>query len=607
MAAVGKQGRLTVSGLTTPDTVAQLDELNVEVQSDLSDEKLRIEDAFIAHLVTDRPDGLYTTVVVDEQGVSIGLVYSSKESISEAIKLKRGVYYSRSRKSIWYKGDTSGDTQKLIKIELDCDRDALKFVVGQDGDGFCHLKSRSCFSRNDAGLGGLMRVLESRRKAAPAGSYTKRLFEDADLLRAKLVEEANELADAKTKEEVTGETADVIYFALVAAAKAGVSLADVERELDRRSLKVQRRPGDSKPHIVSLLQEQDKLKQQKAQEQKAQAPVEASSQIMTQITSSAQENGATISPERPLHIDTPKAQSLVKLALPKGRMEGGVFKLINDAGLALKVESRGYRPTMAIPNFDVKLLKPQNIVEMVNLGQRDIGFTGADLVEELGAKNVTMVLNTQLDKVKIVAAAPEDILDENGEVLKSISSARKLVVASEYKNIAQRWMAKKGLTQENSLFVLSRGATEVFPPEDADIIVDNTATGSTLKANRLRPFDELLHSTTCMFVNTTLWNATDEVSRQKQQVIKTLVVLLQSVLDAQRKVILEFNVEQPKLEEVCKFIPAMREPTISQLHGSKGFAVKSVVPRDQLFNLIPLIKSHGGSDIIVTDLHHVVL
>jgi phosphoribosyl-ATP pyrophosphohydrolase/phosphoribosyl-AMP cyclohydrolase/histidinol dehydrogenase len=94
------------------------------------------------------------------------------------------------------------------------------------------------------------------------GSYTKRLFDDENLLHAKLVEEANELAAAKTKDEVIGETADVIYFALVAAAKAGVTLTDVERELDRRALKVQRRPGNPKPHIVSMLQEKDHAKQQ---------------------------------------------------------------------------------------------------------------------------------------------------------------------------------------------------------------------------------------------------------------------------------------------------------------------------------------------------------
>jgi histidinol-phosphate aminotransferase len=264
VAAVGNGARLTVTGASTALAIAQLDKLGVDVQQSLitpNNEPITPGSVLAAILVSDRPDGLFPTVVVDEQGVALGLVYSSTESITEAVDTGRGVYYSRSRKSIWRKGETSGDTQKLVRVEVDCDRDALKFVVAQEGDGFCHLKSRSCFSRNDLGLGALMRTLESRKKEAPAGSYTKRLFEDENLLRAKLVEEANELADARTKDEVIGETADVIYFALVAAAKAGVSLADVERELDRRALKVQRRPGNAKPHIVSMLQEQDQAKQ----------------------------------------------------------------------------------------------------------------------------------------------------------------------------------------------------------------------------------------------------------------------------------------------------------------------------------------------------------
>lgn len=223
---------------------------------------------------------------------------------------------------------------------------------------------------------------EARKVSAPTGSYTKRLFEDDNLLRAKLVEEANELADAKTKEHICAETADVLYFALVAAAKAGVSLADIEHELDLRSLLVQRRPGNAKPHIVSQLQQQDQQKQEQKQAQ-AQAPVQQSA---------PQPQSPVVTPEKPLHLAAPeRPKAIVKLALPKGRMEAGIFKLLNEAGLALKVESRGYRPTVSVPGFDVKLLKPQNIVEMINLGNRDIGFTGADLVEELGVKGVTMV------------------------------------------------------------------------------------------------------------------------------------------------------------------------------------------------------------------------
>jgi phosphoribosyl-ATP pyrophosphohydrolase len=266
VAAVGKEARLSVSGKATVDEAIQIDKLGADVQigAPLFTGEFDLGAAITGTLVSDRADGLFATVVTDEQGVALGLVYSSAESVKESIRLQRGVYYSRSRKSIWYKGETSGDTQTLVRIEVDCDKDALKFVVGQEGDGFCHLKSRSCFARNDVGLGALMRTLEARKSNAPAGSYTKRLFEDENLLRAKLVEEANELADAKTKDHICLETADVIYFALVAAAKAGVTLADIERELDLRSLKVQRRPGNAKPHIVNQLQQQDQQKQEKA-------------------------------------------------------------------------------------------------------------------------------------------------------------------------------------------------------------------------------------------------------------------------------------------------------------------------------------------------------
>jgi phosphoribosyl-AMP cyclohydrolase len=175
IAVIGKEGRLTVAGQASTVALAQLDKLGVDVQQDLAltNGELTLGSALAATLVSDRPDGLFPTVVVDEQGVALGLVYSNSESIVQAVNLGRGVYYSRSRKSIWYKGDTSGDTQRLVHVEVDCDRDALRFVVVQEGDGFCHLKSRSCFSQKDTGLGALMRTLESRKKRSTSGILHK--------------------------------------------------------------------------------------------------------------------------------------------------------------------------------------------------------------------------------------------------------------------------------------------------------------------------------------------------------------------------------------------------------------------------------------------------
>jgi phosphoribosyl-ATP pyrophosphohydrolase/phosphoribosyl-AMP cyclohydrolase/histidinol dehydrogenase len=132
-----------------------------------------------------------------------------------------------------------------LRIDVDCDRDALRFRVRQQGAGFCHKGTRTCFGQ-ERGLVALLETLARRAVSAPEGSYTKRLLDEPGLLGAKLREEAAELAEA-APEQVAHEAADLIYFAAVAMSRAGVTLEQVERELDLRSLRVTRRSGDAKP------------------------------------------------------------------------------------------------------------------------------------------------------------------------------------------------------------------------------------------------------------------------------------------------------------------------------------------------------------------------
>lgn len=232
-------------GVTTAEDVAVLDAAGAEAQVGMAlyTGRLPLADAFAAPLAA-RCEPPWATVVCDERGVALGLAWSDMESLGEAIERGRGIYHSR-RRGLWVKGETSGATQDLVRVDLDCDRDALRFVVRQHGAGFCHRDTRTCWGE-DEGIGRLARVLAGRALQAPAGSYSRRLLEDDDLLASKLREEAAELAEARGAAEVVHEAADVMYFALVAMARSGVSLADVERELDRRSLRVTRRPGDAK-------------------------------------------------------------------------------------------------------------------------------------------------------------------------------------------------------------------------------------------------------------------------------------------------------------------------------------------------------------------------
>ncbi|OJD26436.1 histidinol dehydrogenase [Blastomyces percursus] len=198
----------------------------------------------VAGATPDATTGLYTTVVTDERGIALGLVYSSENSISEALKTGTGVYQSRKR-GLWYKGQSSGDTQELVRIDFDCDSDCLLFIVKQKGKGFCHLGTASCFGQY-RGLSRLQKTLQARKEDAPPGSYTARLFNDPKLVQAKIMEEAEELCNATSKEEVAFEAADLLYFALTKCVAAGVTLEDIERNLDLKNLKVKRRQGDAK-------------------------------------------------------------------------------------------------------------------------------------------------------------------------------------------------------------------------------------------------------------------------------------------------------------------------------------------------------------------------
>ncbi|MBA2292742.1 MAG: histidinol dehydrogenase [Gemmatimonadales bacterium] len=243
--------RLTIAGgVTTADDVALLDRMGADAQVGMAlyTGRLLLGDAIGAPLRSDRPDGLFPTVVTDERGVALGLAYSSHASLRRAVEERRGIYHSR-RRGIWVKGESSGATQALLRVDLDCDRDTLRFVVRQHGAGFCHRDTATCWGHS-TGVAALESTLRRRREIPEPGSYTQRLWDDPDLLASKLSEEAAELADAGDAAHVVREAADVTYFTGVALQRAGVGFADVDRELDRRALHIARRPGDAKPDVV---------------------------------------------------------------------------------------------------------------------------------------------------------------------------------------------------------------------------------------------------------------------------------------------------------------------------------------------------------------------
>jgi len=293
--------------------------------------------------------------------------------------------------------------------------------------------------------------------------------------------------------------------------------------------------------------------------------------------------------------DSKADDEVIRFALPKGRMQEGVFKLLEEAGMPVKLGAREYRPTLGSErNFDVKLLKPQNIIEMIWSGTRDVGFAGHDWVQNLGmAESLVELLDTKLDPVSIVVAGKSKEAFQE-----ALEQKKPLVVASEYEKLTRDWIAAKGL---NATFVKSFGATECFPPEDADIIVDNTATGSTLKANGLAILDIVATSTTRLYCSKAAY-----ANPAKKQALDDLVVLINSVLLARKKALVEFNVESQYLEKILPVLPCMRSPTVSKLNGEDGYSIRIAVDRDSISALLPKLKSLGATDIMVTSARQIV-
>ncbi len=276
----------------------------------------------------------------------------------------------------------------------------------------------------------------------------------------------------------------------------------------------------------------------------------------------------------------------IKVLLPKGRIYQNVINLFNGAGIKITLPERAYRPSVNQDDIEAKVMKPQNIGKLLELGSHDVGFTGKDWINETHA-DVEEIMDFGFDKVKIVAAVPKEIDD-------TLLKNKKVIVATEYEEIAKKWLKENNI---NNIIVRTYGATEVFPPDDADMIIDNTSTGQTLKENGLRIVDTIMESSTRMYASKDALR-----NSEKKQKIMELQMLFKAVLDARDRVMIEMNCSKKNFERLVTAIPSMHSPTISPLYGDDGFAVKVAVAKSTVPNLLPILKELGATDIVEYDL-----
>ena len=287
----------------------------------------------------------------------------------------------------------------------------------------------------------------------------------------------------------------------------------------------------------------------------------------------------------------------LKILLAKGRIYESVYELLNDVGISIHLPERTYFPTTNQDDLAFQVVKPQITSILLAQNKADLGFSGKDWVFENEVQdNVVEIMDLGFDPVKIVAAIPD-----SKDFDKLLSEP--LTIATEYQTLSKKWLSDKKI--DGTVF-RTWGTSEGFVQDNEDalaqILIDNTSTGSSLKANRLKIVDTLMESSTRMYASKAAWE-----NPEKKQKILELKMLFEAVLAARSRVMLEMNVSKANFENLINGIPSMKSPTVSPLFGDNGYAVKIAVKKSEIPNLLPKLQALGATDILEYELRKVML
>jgi ATP phosphoribosyltransferase len=297
----------------------------------------------------------------------------------------------------------------------------------------------------------------------------------------------------------------------------------------------------------------------------------------------------------------------VKFAIPAGSLAKATFEILQRSGYKVSGQERTYRPTINDPKIELKILRPQEIPVFVSEGLQDVGITGQDWIRETCA-DVEVLQNLEYGKIRLVVAIPKGLSETNSasNFMEELWSKGKNVrVSTEYLNIAAEYVKnnvsyqkrfgssepllvtpwwRKGENPRAKIF-LSFGATEAKPPENADLIIDVTDTGSTMEQNNLKIIETIMKSSAVLIANK---NALAEP--QKKEKIYDILTLLKGVVDGTKRVHIFVNVKKENLQKLLKELPALKNPTVSPLANGDWYDVNTVVEKDCFIELLPKIR-----------------
>lgn len=287
----------------------------------------------------------------------------------------------------------------------------------------------------------------------------------------------------------------------------------------------------------------------------------------------------------------------LKILLAKGRIYESVYELLSDVGISIYLPDRTYFPITNQADLAFQVVKPQIVSNLLAGNKADVGFSGKDWVYENGVQDsVEEIMDLGFDGVRIVAAVPDTVDYE--KLIKS-----PVTIATEYQTLSRKWVEDKKI--QGTIFRTwgtSEGFVQDTPDSIAQILIDNTSTGSSLHANHLKIVDTLMESSTRMY-------ASKEALKdpKKKQKIMELKMLFQTVLNARNRVMLEMNVSKDKFDALVKGLPSMKSPTVSTLFGGDGYAIKIAVKKSEVPTLLPKLQSLGACDIVEYELRKVMI
>ncbi|NTV02898.1 MAG: ATP phosphoribosyltransferase [Chlorobiaceae bacterium] len=290
------------------------------------------------------------------------------------------------------------------------------------------------------------------------------------------------------------------------------------------------------------------------------------------------------------------SSKVLKLGLPKGSLQDSTLELFANAGFKFSVQSRSYFPSIDDDELEAILIRAQEMARYVSQGAFDAGLTGKDWIIETDADVVEVAdlvySKASMRPVRWVLAVPES------SPIKSVKDLEGKHIATEVVNITKKYLAANGV---NASVEFSWGATEVKPPELADAIVEVTETGSSLRANKLRIVETVLESNTKLIANRAAWE--DPWKREK---IESMALLLQGAINAQGKVGLKMNAPKASLDKIMSLIPALRQPTVSDLADSQWVALEVIVAEKIVRKLIPDLKRAGAEGIFEYNINKLI-